>query len=189
VVLLTACGCLSLGCFGAGGAEPGELLQPALWLNPYNGYTNTYQSVPGSNSAYNPVVFDGNGASISGDTNYYSYLGPRFRQQVPTGSTMTAVVEKDDSCANHYLAFSTSPNPGRFQWGSRSNRVVFVFNCDYKYLFSTSSYTGTYCATRGVSTWSLTITDTTVTWTDSNCRTLSYGMYPIRFQPAVVLRS
>ena len=188
-MLLTACGCLSLGCFGAGGAEPGELLQPALWLNPYNGYTNTYQSVPGSNSAYNPVVFDGNGASISGDAEVYSYLGPRFHQQVPTGSTMTAVVEKDEECDDHYLAFSTSPNPGVLQLGSRSNRVVFMNYCDYKWLLSTSSSPYTSCATRGVSTWSLTITDTTVTWTDSNCGTLSTGMYPIRFQPAVVLRS
>ena len=190
-----------------GGAEPGaepgaELLQPALWLNPYNGYTNTYQSVPGSNSAYNPVVFDANGASVSGDANVYSYLGPRFHQQVPTDSTVTAVVEiaaaAGGASDNQYVAFSTSPNPPAFNFadpngaGPEPDRVVFVSDADSKQIYSTSSlsawrYDCWYSPS--VSTWNLTITDTTVTWTDSNCGTMSIGMYPIRFQPAVVLRS
>ena len=174
------------------------LLQPALWLNPYNGYTNTYQSVPGSNSAFNPVVFDVNGASISGDANVYSYLGPRFHQQVPADSTVTAVVEIAGGSDNQYVAFSTSPNPPAFNFadpngaGPEPDRVVFVSDADSKQIYSTSSLSWFFYDcwySPSVSTWSLTFTDTTVTWTDSVCGTASIGMYPIRFQPASVLRS
>ena len=152
---------------------------PALWLNPYANYAYTYQSVPDSHSVYNPVVFASDGVSISGNANGYSYLGARFYQQVPAGTTVTAVVEKDESCDDHYVAFSTSPNPTAFSWSSASDRVLFVFDCDNKVIFSTAGGNSVACSTRGQSTWSLTLTATTATWTDTNCGTMTVGTYPI----------
>ena len=130
------------------------------------------------------MVFASDGVSISGNANGYSYLGARFYQQVPAGTTVTAVVEKDESCDDHYVAFSTSPNPTAFSWSSASDRVLFVFDCDNKVIFSTAGGNSVACSTRGQSTWSLTLTDTTATWTDTNCGTMTRGTYPMPSQLA-----
>jgi len=153
------------------------VLIPELWLNPYSGFAYTYQAAPSSYSAYNSLTFDADGLTIAGDAQSYSYLGARYYQQVPTGTTVTVVVDKDESCDDHYVAFSTSPSPTRFGWSTASDRVLFVFDCDTKKLLSTSTSTSTSCSTRGTNTWTLTVTATTATWTDSNCATISRGAH------------
>ena len=160
----------------------GDKLQPELWLNPYSSFYYTYQQTPSTYSAYNPVVFDSFGVTISGDAESYSYIGARFYQQILAGATVTVVVDKDESCDDHYVAFSTSASPTAFSWSSASDRVLFAFNCNTKTIFSTSAAVETPCSTNGANTWSLTLSATTATWTDTNCGTLTAGTYPMRSQ-------
>jgi hypothetical protein len=168
----------------AWGAADKGLLSPGLWLNPYDDFANTYQDVPDSGTAYNAMVFDGEGLAINANIETFPYLGARYYQQVPTGSTVTVVVDKDEPCDNHYVAFSTSPNPTRFAWGPASDRVMYTLfrgssGNDQLALLSTSSYSSTYCNNLGVRTWNLTLTATTAYWTDSICGTLTEGKSPL----------
>jgi hypothetical protein len=164
------------------GAAGPDKLQPELWLNPYSSFYYTYQQAPSSYSAYNPVVFDSFGVTISGDSAAYSYIGARYYQQIFAGTTVTVVVDKDESCDDHYVAFSTSASPSAFSWSSASDRVLFAFNCDTKTIYSSYTEVESYCSTYGTNTWSLTLSATTATWTDTNCGTLTAGTYPMRSQ-------
>ena len=125
------------------------------------------------------MVFDSNGVTISGDAAGYSYIGARYYQQIFAGTTVTVVVDKDESCDDHYVAFSTSASPTAFSWSSAVDRVLFVFDCDTKTIHSTSATVETPCSTYGTNTWSLTLSATTATWTDTNCGTLTTSTYPL----------
>ena len=156
-------------------------------MNPYNGYSGSYADTPSSYGTYNDVQFSAGRVSISGDAAQYTSVGPRFSRQINAGTTVTAVVTKDDECNDHYLVFSTSGSPAQFVWDSNSARVVFGFDCDTKKIWSTGSASSdrrrtlldhdesseTLCSALGENRWEVRLTSTTAHFTDANCGTIT----------------
>jgi hypothetical protein len=80
------------------------------------------------------------------------------------------VIFKASACDDHYVVFSTVPSPARFNWDTASNRVVFAFDCDKKFIYGATSVSEP-CSRRGESTWTLRLTDTAAWFTDE-CNTI-----------------
>jgi hypothetical protein len=180
----------------AGDGDTGtNVLNAASWMNPFTGYSGSYADTPSSNGTYNDVQFSAGRVSISGDAAQYTSIGPRFSRQINAGTTVTAVVTKDEECDDHHLVFSTSGSPAPFHWDTDSARVVFGFDCDTKKIWSTGSASSppstpafldrrrtlldhdesseTLCSALGENRWEVWLTSTTAHFTDANCGTIT----------------
>jgi hypothetical protein len=81
---------------------------------------------------------------------------------------ITGSLNKDDGCSDHYVVLSTNPAE-TWSWGSDPDAVKFVWNCNTKYIYGSSTTDNVTCDTLSAYDIDISISGTTATFSDSIC--------------------
>ena len=88
-------------------------------------------------------------------------------------SSIKGTLTKDEYCDDHLIMLSTSATIRHFNWNSVSGVVVFIWDCDYKVIYGQSNSISEECSTFTTYNIEITVSNSSVTFYDDVCGTLS----------------
>ena len=99
----------------------------------------------------------------------------RSIEQFVSPLTITASLDKSDSCSDQYIVISTEED-FRWSWGERANSLKMVWDCDSKIVYGESSNSGYGLTCNTIRTYDIQIDVTSdgVTFTDDHCADITF---------------